>query len=168
MADFVSIYRDSLQNTRTLEEQGLQQMKSQLSGQHLNDYPRYAAVLKQHCATTEGQINRIDHALGELDSGRSSFKEAVGKVAGALGSAVHSAASDTVLKNLYAGYAFQYDQIAAYRSLIVIAKAAGFEAHEGGFKTSIEEEKEAAAGLDEIIEVVTSKYLDLAAMKAVS
>ena len=168
MADFVTIYRESLQNTRTLEEQGLQQMKSQLSGNHLDDYPRYASVLKQHCAVTEGQINRLDHALGELDSGRSGLKEAVGKVAGALGSAVHSAASDTVLKNLYAGYAFQYDQIAAYRSLIVIAKAAGFEGHEAGFKTSIAEEKEGASGLDEIIEVVTSKYLDLAAMKAAS
>ena len=168
MADFVTIYRESLQNTRTLEEQGLQQMKSQLSGNHLNDYPRYASVLKQHCASTESQINRLDHALGDLDSSRSGLKEAVGKVAGAIGTAVHSAASDTVLKNLYAGYAFQYDQIAAYRSLIVIAKAAGFEGHEAGFRTTIEEEKEAASRLDEIIEVVTSKYLDLAAMRAAS
>ena len=168
MADFVSIYRESLQNTRTLEEQGLQQMKQQLSGDHLKDYPRYAAILKQHCAVTEGQINRLDHALGELDSSRSSFKEGIGKVAGAIGAAVHSVASDTVLKNLYAGYAFQYDQVAAYRSLIVIAKAAGFERHEAGFKTTIEEEKQAAAGLDEIIEVVTSKYLDVTAMRAAS
>ncbi len=34
-------------------------------------------------------------------------------------------AGDETLKNLYAAYAYQHDQIAAYRSLIVIAEAAG-------------------------------------------
>jgi hypothetical protein len=44
-------------------------------------------------------------------------------VVGTVGATVHALTQDETLKNLYAGYAFQYQQIAAYRSLIAIAEA---------------------------------------------
>ncbi len=161
---YANQYRDALKSTRALEEQGLQQMKQQAPG--LNDYPKYQAVLQKHCAVTEAQIGRLDTALAEVDEGASGLKEAVTKAAGAIGAAVHGASGDAVLKNLFAGYAFQYDQIAAYRSLIVIAKAAGHATAATAFEKSIAEEKEAAEGIDAIIEIVTTRYLELSKDKA--
>ncbi len=159
MAELATQYRDALKSTRALEEQGLQQMKSQVSS--LGDYPRYQTVLTQHIPVTEKQIGRLDTALAEVDEGASGLKETVTKVAGTIGAAMHGLAGDAVLKNLFAGYAFQYDQIAAYRSLVVFAKAAGHEASVRAFEMTIQEEKEAAAAIDEIIEVVTTRYIEL-------
>ena len=159
MADLATQYRDALRSTRALEEQGLQQMKSQVSS--LSDYPRYQAVLTKHIPITEAQIGRLDTALAEVGTGASGLKEAVTKVAGTVGAAVHGLAGDTVLKNLFAGYAFQYDQIAAYRSLIVFAKSAGKDAAVRAFEMTIEEEKDAASAIDGIIETVTERYIEL-------
>ena len=66
---------------------------------------------------------------------------------------------DAVLKTLFAGYAFQHDQIAAYRSLIVIAKAAAHPTK--ACEMTITEEMEAAKAIDGIIEDVMSRYLEL-------
>ena len=156
---YANQYRDALRSTRALEEQGLTQMKSQVSS--LADYPKYQAVLNRHIPATEAQIGRLDTALAEVDAGASGLKEAVTKAAGAIGAAVHGSAGDAVLKNLFAGYAFQYDQIAAYRSLMVIAKAAGHETASAAFEKSIAEEKEAAEAIEGIIETVTERYLEL-------
>ncbi|WP_246775699.1 DUF892 family protein [Methylobacterium aquaticum] len=95
-------------------------------------------------------------AIGESGS---SLKETVAGIVGTVGAAVHAATGDETPKNLYSGYAYQYDQIAAYRSLIVIAEAAGQGAQASGFRTSIEEEKKAAEAIDRLIEPVTKTYL---------
>src|SRR3712207_2659587 len=117
------IYVSSLRNTRALEQQGLQQMEIQVS--RLERYPDYAALLQQHIATTRGQIARLDQALQALGESPSTLKETVTSVVGTVGATVHAMAQDETLKNLYAGYAFQYQQIAAYRSLIAIADEIG-------------------------------------------
>ena len=76
---------------------------------------------------------------------------------------MHALAPDETLKNLFAGYAFQFDQIAAYRSLIVIAEAAGQSGQASAFKTSADEERRAADEIDGLIEMVTRRYLALSA-----
>lgn len=156
-SDINSIYVTALRNTRALEKQGLEQMERQVSG--LENYPEYAAVLKAHIPTTKSQLDRIDAALSAVGESASSLKETVASIAGTVGAAVHAVAGDETLKNLYAGYAYQYDQIAAYRSLIVIAEAAGQAAQVAGFKTSIDEEKKAAEAIDRLIEPITKTYL---------
>ncbi len=163
-SDTASIYATALKNTHALEQQGLQQMETQLKG--LDHYPDYAAVLRTHVQATHAQMGRLDDALQDVGDGTSSFKEAVTGVAGTLGAAVHAVAPDETLKNLYAGYAFQYDQIAAYRSLIVIAEAAGHANHAALFQTSVDEEKKAAQAVDGLIESVTRRYLALAVQGA--
>ncbi len=157
--DASAIYITALRNTRALEQQGLEQMERQLSS--LTSYPDYASVLRGHVEVTKGQLVRLDAALDAVGEDRSSFKETVTKVAGAVGAAVHATAQDETLKNLYAGYAYQYDQIAAYRSLIVIAEAAGQSAQTAGFRTAIEEETRAAEAIDRLIEPITRTYLTL-------
>lgn len=155
-----AIYATALRSTRALEKQGLEQMERQLDG--LERYPDYAAVLRRHVETTKGQLAFLDEALASVGETPSALKEAATSVAGTIGAAVHAAAGDETLKNLYAGYAFQYDQIAAYRSLIAIAERAGKAAHAVGFKKAIEEEAKAAEEVAALIEPVTNAYLDLA------
>ena len=155
------IYVTALRNTRALEKQGLEQMERQLD--RLESYPDYASVLRGHIPVTKSQLERLDVALQAVGENASSLKETATSIAGTIGAAVHAVAGDETLKNLYAGYAFQYDQIAAYRSLIVIAEAAGQSAQVAGFKLSIEEETKGAQAIDGIIESVTKTYLVSAA-----
>ena len=156
--DAKSLYTIALRNTHALESQGLQQMESQVKG--LEQYPEYARLLRDHIEVTRGQLRRLEDALGALGESRSALKEAVTNLAGRIGATVHALAQDETLKNLYAGYGYQYDQIAAYRSLIVFAEAAGQTDHVAGFRQAIEEEKRGAQGVDGLIETVTRQYIE--------
>lgn len=156
--DAKSLYATSLRNTHALETQGLQQMESQVGG--LENYPEYAAALRRHIEVTRGQIKRLDDALAALGDGASSFKEAVTNTAGRVGAAVHALSQDETLKNLYAGFGYQYDQIAAYRSLVVFAEKAGQSDHVAGFKQAVEEEEKGARDVDGLIETVTKQYIE--------
>jgi ferritin-like metal-binding protein YciE len=157
--DARSIYTTALRNTHTMEQQGLQQMEAQVS--RLERYPEYAALLRQHIETTRQQLQRLEQALTAAGDSVSSFKEAVTTVAGTVGAAVHALAQDETLKNLYAGYAYQYEQIGAYRSLIRIAEAASETAHIASFRQSLQEEEQVAQRVADLIEPVTSHYIDL-------
>jgi ferritin-like metal-binding protein YciE len=88
------------------------------------------------------------------------LKETVTSLAGSVGATMHAMAQDETLKNLYAGYAYQYEQIGAYRSLIAIAEAAGEPAHIAAFRQSLQEEEQAAQRVAEIIEPVTRRYVE--------
>jgi ferritin-like metal-binding protein YciE len=159
MADIKTLYATALRNTHALETQGLQQMERQVDG--LERYPDYAAVLRAHIGTTKGQIARLESALSDLGESSSSFKDAVTGLAGTIGAAAHALAGDETLKNLYAGYAYQFDQIAAYRSLAVFAQTAGFPQHVAGFEQAVDEETRGADAVERLIEPVTQKYIAL-------
>ncbi|GJE52475.1 Protein YciE [Methylobacterium tardum] len=157
--DIGTIYAGALKNTRALERQGLEQMERQLSG--LERYPDYAAVLRRHVETTKGQLARLDKALESIGESPSTLKETVTSVAGSIGAVAHAVTQDETLKNLYAGYAYQYDQVAAYRSLVVVAVRADKSDHVAGFRAAVEEETKVAEEISALIEPVTKTYLDL-------
>ena len=157
--DARAIYTGSLRNTHAMEQQGLQQMEIQVS--RWERYPEYAALLRRHIETTRQQVQRLEKALASEGESPSTFKETVTSVAGTVGATVHALAQDETLKNLCPGYAYQHEQIAAYRSLIEIAQAAGATAHVSDFRTSIEEENRAAEQAADLIEPVTRRYVEL-------
>jgi ferritin-like metal-binding protein YciE len=157
--DARSIYTTALRNTHAMEQQGLQQMEQQVS--RLDSYPDYAALLQRHIATTRQQLQRLEQALQAAGESVSTVKETVTGIAGTVGATVHGLAQDETLKNLYAGYAYQYEQIAAYRSLIAIAESAGETAHVSVFRQSIQEEEQAAQEVAGLIEPVTRHYVEL-------
>ena len=157
--DARSIYVTALRNTHAMEQQGLQQMEAQVS--RLERYPDYAALLQRHIETTRQQLARLEQALQGTGESISTIKETVTSVAGTVGAAVHGLFQDETLKNLYAGYAYQHEQIAAYRSLIAIAESAGETAHISAFRQSIQEEEQAAQEAAGLIEPVTRKYVEL-------
>jgi ferritin-like metal-binding protein YciE len=157
MPDAKHIYTQSLQNTHAAETQGLQQIELQLKG--LEDYPDYAGLLRGHVDQTREQLTRIEQALEDVGSGRPALRETVTGTVGTAGAAVHGVMPDTTLKNLYAGCAFQGEMIAAYTSLAVIAKAAGFNNHLSWIETSIDEEKASAKAALNIVPSVTERFL---------
>jgi len=106
-------------------------------------------------------VQRLEQALQSVGESPSSLKETVTSVAGSVGATVHGMFQDETLKNLYAGYAYQYEQIAAYRSLIAIAEAAGETAHASAFRQSIQEEELAAQQAADLIEPVSRRYVEL-------
>jgi ferritin-like metal-binding protein YciE len=157
--DAKAVYQSSLSATHAAEKQALQMMETQLT--HLQNFPDYAAVLERHCATTREQVARIEKALEEAGGKVSVVKETVTQTAGTIGAAVHAVFPDTHLKNLFAGYGYQYHQIAAYSSLAVLAEAAGFSQHKQWIEQSRREEKEAADAVEPLIDSVTRKYLEM-------
>lgn len=157
--DLKSIYQGSLTATRAAEQQGLQMMETQLPS--LGDYPDYAALLQRHITITKAQVARIEQAMTDTGTSPSMVKEAITSAAGAVGAAVHGVFPDTQLKNLYAGYAYQHEQIAAYQSLAIIAEQAGFGQHRTWIEQSLAEEREGATDAEELIEPVTRQYLAL-------
>ena len=157
--DARSIYQTALVNTHAAETQGLQQMERQV--ERLERYPEYAALLRRHIETTRGQVARLDRAMQAAGTAPSALKETVTTIAGNIGAAVHGLAQDETLKNLYAGFGYQYHQIAAYRSLIAIAESAGETAHIADFRQSIREEEQAAQEVSGFIETVTRRYVEL-------
>ena len=155
--DAKTLYQGSLSATHAAENQGLTQMERQLGG--LDSYPEYAALLRRHIVVTKEQLDRIERALKDAGGSVSGIKEAVTNTAGAIGATVHAMFGDETLKNLYAGYAFQYHQIAAYTSLATIAEEAGFSIHRSWIEKSVAEEKEAAKAVEALIEPVTRTYM---------
>ena len=158
--DIKAIYTTALQNTHALEQQGLQQIEHQLSG--LGQYPQYRSALEAQKRVDVKHMERLDKALKAVGGGTSGFKEGVMSVAGKIGAAVHATAADETLKNLYAGYAYQFDKVAAYKSLAVIAEEAGYKDAASEFRTSMEEDRKSADVIDGMIESVTREYLKLA------
>jgi ferritin-like metal-binding protein YciE len=142
-----------------VEKQGLEQMERQVD--RLEHYPDYKSLLQQHIEVTRQQLERLEKALGDAGESYSSIKESVTSAAGSVGAAVHATAQDETLKNLYAGYAYQYEQIGAYRSLITIARAAGEVTHIPAFEQSLQEEEQAAQRAAALIEPVTMRYIEL-------
>src|SRR5215217_650228 len=118
--DAKTLYAGSLRNMHAEESQGLQQMENQIKG--LEHYPEYRRILENHTAVTRGQLQRLEKALSDLGDSPSTIKEFVTTTAGQIGATVHALAQDETLKNRYAGYGYQYHQIAAYCSLIVFAE----------------------------------------------
>ena len=158
--DIQAIYTTALQNTHALEQQGLQQIEHQLSG--LGQYPQYKSALESQKRIDVKHMERLDKALAAVGGAKSGLKEGVMSVAGKLGAAVHATAQDETLKNLYAGYAYQFDKVAAYKSLAVIAEAAGYGDAASDFRTSMQEDKASADVIDGMIESITREYLKLA------
>ena len=155
--DAKAVYTSSLTATHAAETQGLTMIETQLKG--MTGYPEYRTLLEDSARVTRTQIDRIEAALEETGTSRNAIKEAVTNLVGAGGAAIHQMFPDTQLKNLFAGYAYQYHQAAAYKSLAVLAEAGGYSQHTGWIQTCHREEEQGADAAEALVETVTRQYL---------
>ncbi len=77
------------------------------------------------------------------------------------GAIAHAMADDEILKNTFANHAFENYEIAAYTSLIAMAKASGNEDAVPLFARKPAEEERMAEWLRAEVEPITRRYLEL-------
>ena len=157
--DARDIYVTALRNTHALELQALQIMERQV--ERLERYPDMEAALRQHIEETHSQRDRLEEALSGLASSPSTVKESVLGFVGNMMALGHTPAQDEILKNAFANQAFENFEIAAYRSLLVLADAAGQGAHTSAFKQSLGEEERMAQRVADLVQPITKTYLSL-------
>jgi ferritin-like metal-binding protein YciE len=147
-----------LRNAHAVEKEALQIMNRQI--ERMTDYPELVARLRQHVTETDRQIERLESLLGRYDESHSSLKDTVLAMAGNLAAMAHAPAEDEILKNTFADLAFEAYEIAAYKSLIALAKAAGDSEAQRVLEESLREEEAMAAWLDQRVDQVTLQYLN--------
>ena len=71
----------------------------------------------------------------------------------------HAPMQDEVLKNSFANYAFEHYEIASYRALMEMARAAGDQAAMGPLQQSLQEEMKMAEWIDQHLSETVKTYM---------
>lgn len=153
------IFVVGLRNAHAVENEALSIMNRQI--ERIENYPEMAARLREHVDETNRQIQRLDEILGGLGEDASTFKDMSASIMGNMAAMGHAMAGDEILKNAFADYAFENYEIAAYRSLIDVAEAAGARQAVSLLQTSLTEEEEMARWIEAELPAVTRRYLSL-------
>lgn len=154
-----SVFITGLKNAHAMETQALSIMRPQL--ERIENYPDVAQRLQQHISETEGQLERLEQILDSHGADKSGLKDMAMSMAGGMAALGHTVAGDEILKNSMANYAFEHYEIAAYKSLITVAKAAGGNSAISLLQQNLDEEERMAQWLDQNLDAVTMKYLSL-------
>lgn len=152
--EFVS----GLRNAHALEHQALALMDRQI--EHLAEYAEVEVRLRGHRGETEQQIERLETILAGLDESPSTLKDTALMISGNLAALAHTLASDEILKNSFANYAFESFEAASYKALIVMAEKGGFTSAVPLLKQTLSEELAMATFLDETLPIIVNKYLE--------
>jgi len=147
------IFVTGLRNAHAMENQALAMLQPQAN--RIRNYPEVASRIEQHIAETEAQIQRLEQLLGDRNEEHSSFKDMVMSLVGGVGAMGHAVADDEILKNSLANYAFENYEIAAYNSLIALAKALNLQEALPLLEQNLAEEEAMASWLDEHLADVT-------------
>lgn len=146
-------------NAHALEKEAMVLMQRQID--RLEHYPELTQRLREHLAETHRQEDRLDELLDRFDESRSMFKDVVMQLGATMSATAHAMADDEILKNTFASHAFENFEIAAYTSLIAMAKACGFEDMVPVLRESLAEEERMAEWLRAQVEPITLRYLAL-------
>ena len=146
-----------LRSAYALEGQAISTLENVHS--RLEHYPEFKAGVAQHLEETRRQQQLVEQCLERFGEEPSTFKEAAMKLAGNLQSMMHGMASDEVLKNLFALYAFEHFEIASYKSLIAMAQDCGEGEVVRTCEDILRQEQAAAQKLEGLIEPISRAYL---------
>lgn len=154
------IFIAGLRNQHAVENQAIELLERQVG--RLKNYPEMSDRMRTHIEESKQQAQRIEELLGSLATSHSGLKDMAMSLTGNLLAIGHSAAPDEVVKNTFANYAFEHFEIAAYKSLIVLADALG---HSGRslLETSLREEQDMATWIDQHIAATTRRFLERSA-----
>ena len=166
MANVDDILREvfiaGLKNAHAVEHQAMALLGRQID--RSENYPEVEAKLTAHREETEVQIERLESILEGLDEDRSVLKDAAMSLSGNMAAIGHAFADDEVLKNAFANFAFENFEVAAYRSLIVLAERGSFTPALDPLRTTLQEEEAMAAWVDANLADLTNKFVDLKAV----
>ncbi len=145
-----------LRNAHAMERQAQELMERQ-SGR-TEEFPEVQARLAQHLEQTRTQLARLEQCLQACGESESSLKDVMMSAMGNVAAMAHATTGDEILKNTFANNAFEHYEIAAYKSLLVLCERAGIDLSQA-LQTSLREEEEMAAWIDQHIRDVTLQYL---------
>lgn len=155
----LEVFITGLKNAHAMENQALSIMKPQAG--RLEHYPDMRERLEAHIAETEGQIERLDTILEDLQERHSSLKNLMLSVGGSMAALSHAAAGDEVLKDTFANYAFEHYEIAAYKSLLAMCEQAATQNIASLLRESLSEEERMAQWIGEHVKPTTERYIAL-------
>ena len=155
-----NLFVTGLRNAHALENEAIELMQRQIG--RLEHYPDVEARLRQHLEETRLQKQRIENILAALGTGVSTLKDVVMSFFGTVAAIGNALAGDEILKNCFTNFAFEGYEIAAYKSLIVLADATGHHDCIPPLDQSLREEQAMAAWLEQNLGPITLHYLSLA------
>ena len=155
------VYHTGVRNLHALEVSAIELTQRQV--ERLENYPEMAARLRQHNTESKAQIERLAAILERHDTSSSAAKNAVSAVVGNVAAALHAPAPDEVLKNTFANFAFEHQEIAAYTSLIAMAEKIGDTASVAPLQQSLSEEQAMATWIGQQIVPTTVRFMELTA-----
>ncbi len=153
------LYLTGLRNAHAVEQQAIQLLQRQV--ERLENYAALEQRMREHIEESRTQAKRIETVLEGFNSSNSTLKDLGLAAMGNLAALAHVTAPDEVVKNSFANYAFEHFEIAAYRSLLVLAEAAGDASGPKLLRDSLAEEERMAQWIADHLEETTRTYLTL-------
>jgi ferritin-like metal-binding protein YciE len=150
---------DGLKNAHGLEQQAIEMLERNV--ERLEHYPALKARLAQHLEESRQQQSMVARCLEEIGESPSTLKDTVLGMAQNAQMMMHAAASDEVIKNSFAGYAFEHFEIAAYTALALFADRAGEARIAETARSILRQEEAMASWLEEHLPEVIDEHLAL-------
>ncbi len=160
------IYHTGIRNLHALEQTAIELTERQV--ERLEHYPEMKARLSSHHTESQEQARRLEAIMTRHQISPNALKNTAALVMGNVAAALHVAPQDEILKNTFANYAFEHQEIAAYTSLIAMAEQMGDAASVGPLKQSLAEEQAMADFIRGQIVPTTTRYMELTQAGAVA
>jgi len=155
------IYLGALRNTHALLKQAEDMIQRQV--ERYEQYPELTAALRLHASEIPNQIAQFERIMESHGTSASTFKDLVTQTVGNIGAAIHSLATDEVLKNIYTDHALERHEVAAFTSLMTIAEAAGDTQNARTFEAMRATHEKAGQMILDQVRPVTMRYIQLEA-----
>jgi ferritin-like metal-binding protein YciE len=152
------IYITGLRNQHAIENQAVELLERQLG--RLENYPEMAARMRSHLQESKDQGRRIEELLAGLNTSHSTLKDMVTSFMGNVAAIGHATASDEVIKNTLANYAFEHYEIAAYQALLAVAEVAGEQSAMSLLVQSLKEEQAMAQWISDHLKPTMLTYVE--------
>ncbi len=155
------VYIAGLRNQHAVENQAIELLERQVG--RLENYPEMADRMRRHIEESRQQALRLEDLLSQHDTSHSTMKDTMMSFAGNMAALGHSTASDEVVKNTLANFAFEHFEIASYTSLLVLADLVGHTAGRSALETSLREEQQMAAWIADRIDPTVRRFVERSA-----
>src|SRR3978361_2005564 len=152
------IYVTGLRNQHAIENQAIELLERQIG--RLENYPEMADRMRQHLEESKQQAARNEELLAGLNTSHSTLKDMGTSLMGNVAALGHAPASDEVVKNTLANFAFEHYEIASYQGLLVVAEAAGQQASTSLLQQSLKEEQAMAQWIDGNLKPTMLRYIN--------
>jgi ferritin-like metal-binding protein YciE len=149
-----SLLAIALRNAHAMERKALELLKHQTG--RLEQFPELDAQIQHHLGETERQLERLEQCLDALGEETSALSPPPPLAAYGPG----NGAEGEPLAQVFAGFAFENYEIAAYRSLLALCEAAVQRSIAPLLQESLKEEEAMARWLKDNISRLTRDHVN--------